>query len=79
MVNAKLDVRFLVNDVIKFNTKNVLWQAYTKDDLDQENELTVNEWIEFCERYNESFAEAISEIAHNCIRSFKDHKRDGME
>lgn len=53
------------NGSVKFNYMNVLWQGFTKDDLDQQNKLTDQDWIDFVHNYNDSFAERTNKIARS--------------
>lgn len=36
---------------ISFRTDTVIWNSYSKSDVDSENELTVEQWIEFVSGY----------------------------
>lgn len=59
-----------------FDGDNLLWCAWAKEDLDQENILTDEQFIEFVKRCNDGFNELCSEYAHDMFNS---HFRKELE
>lgn len=57
---------------VNFDYNNVIWNVCTKNDLDQENELTNEQWLQFVEDYNQRIAETFVETAYECLSKFKD-------
>ena len=45
-MNKDLEVSFK-DEQVGFNYHNVIWNTYTKKDLDRENTLTDEEWLQF--------------------------------
>lgn len=50
----KMEVEWLNGaEVVKFDTRAFMWNAFGKEDIDRENILTNEQWIEFISQYNE--------------------------
>ena len=60
------------NDRVRFVTDNVLWCAWTLDDLNNngEVEITKEQFQEFVHQCNSGFAEQCSESAHDMFSNF---------
>ena len=51
--------------------KNTLWQYLEKEHLDPENEITDEQWIEFVNDYEDSFADKVSQLGNEYLAYWK--------
>ena len=61
---TKFDVKF-TGDKVTLHYDFVIWNAYTRDDLDPEYNLTKEDWLNFVQDQNQNFAESTGEIVHD--------------
>lgn len=76
MMTKKFECHFK-NDKVTFDTNNVLWCAWTIDDLNNngEVEITEKQFQEFVHQCSTGFNELCSEYAHDMFSQFcKDNK-----
>jgi arsenate reductase-like glutaredoxin family protein len=50
---------------------NKLYQYIDKEDLDPHNELTNENWADFINKYENTYAELASELADNLMDNYK--------
>ena len=56
--------------------KNTLWQYLEKEHLDPENEITDEQWIEFVNDCEDSFADKVSQLGHEYLAYWRDSLRN---
>ena len=68
-IETEMNCTFKDGKVI-FDGDNLLWSVWTKDDLDKENILTDEQYIEFVRRCNLGFNELCSEYAQDMFDNY---------
>ena len=65
---------------IEINPKNTLWQYLEKEHVcDESDNISDEEWEQFCHEYGASFAETCSEIGNNLFGDYLHSKQRGQE
>ena len=52
--------------------KNTLWQYLEKEHLDPENEITDEQWIQFVNDCEDSFADKVSQLGQEYLAYWRD-------
>jgi hypothetical protein len=52
--------------------KNTLWQYLEKEHLDPENEITDEQWIQFVNDCEDSFADQVSQLGQEYLAYWRD-------